>query len=297
MARSLKQQAIAIIRSQSKISDPFKNPKTPGKFKPIKSMRSLRETSYALSRIATSLNVERIKHITQEQAEAYLEQRRENFTSQKSLDLDRKALSIALNIDIPRVKSISETILKGRSYSNTELVHIANAMSPRNALSMRIAHDAGLRAHELLTLKRVNEGEKSTSRKWTSDRFFGEKDQVRYLVTGKGGLTREVSIRKDLSIQLEQRRLDTPQVKIDRGVKYQQRYDVGGGNAISASFTRASQRALGYSHGFHGVRHSYAQHRIDELKKHDGISHRIARDIVAQELGHFRGDITEIYLR
>ncbi len=73
--------------------------------------------------------------------------------------------------------------------------------------------------------------------------------------------------------------------------------DLGGGNALSASFSRASQRALSFSHGLHGVRHKYAQERIDEIKLLLKVSHSIARDIVAQELGHFRGDITEVYLR
>jgi integrase len=297
MARSLKDQAFAVIRSRSQISRSGGMKKVPGNYKPIKSIRSLRETSYALSRIATNLGVSRIKKITEAQAVNYLEQRKQNFTSQKSLDLDRKALSLALSIDIPRIRAISDTVLEGRSYSNTELIHVTNSMNEKNALSVRIAHDAGLRAHELLTLKRIDEGEKSSKRTWTNDRFFGQKDQVRYLVTGKGGLVREVSIRKDLSLQLENRRLESPKTTTDRGVRYEQRYDIAGGNALSASFTRASQRALGYSHGFHGVRHSYAQQRVDQLKAYDGINHTRARDIVAQELGHFRGDITEVYLR
>lgn len=297
MARSLKDQAFAVIKSRSGISGTSPLKKSPGNYRPIKSFRSLHETSLALGRIAKSIGVDRIKKITEAQAISYLEQRKENFTSQKSLDLERKALSIALNIDIPRFKSVSDAVLKGRSYSKTELIHVANAMSQKNALSLRIAHDAGLRTHELLTLKRIDEGEKSSRRHWTNDRFLGQKDQVRYLVTGKGGLVREVSIRKDLSIQLENRRLSEVKVTVDRGVKYEQRYDIGGGNAMSASFTRASQRSLGYSHGFHGVRHSYAQERIDALKQFDGIDHKRARDIVAQELGHFRGDITEVYLR
>lgn len=297
MARSLKDQAFAVIESRSFMAKNGNLKKTPGNYKPIKSIRSLRETSYALGRIATNLGVSRIKEITEAQAIEYLEQRKQNFSSQKSLDLDRKALSLALSINVPRLKAISDNVLQGRSYSKNELIHVTNAMREKNALSVRIAHDAGLRTHELLTLKRIDEGEKSSKRTWTNDRFFGQENQVRYLVTGKGGLIREVSIRKDLSLQLESRRLETPKVTTDRGVRYEQRYDISGGNALSASFTRASQRALGYSHGFHGVRHSYAQERVDKLKEYDGINHNRARDIVAQELGHFRGNITEVYLR
>lgn len=45
-----------------------------------------------------------------------------------------------------------------------------------------------------------------------------------------------------------------------------------------------------------GLRHSYAQKSMDELQG-QGKHYRHARELVSQELGHFRGDIVEVYLR
>lgn len=300
--RGLRSQAKALIASKTALDKDNKSglkqpeKKGNGNFKAIQSVRSRDETILALAKIGENLGVERLKQITPEIAAKYLESRRDNFASQKSLDRDRKALCIAFGLNIPRPKAISEQILSSRAYSSDQINHIKAAMTERNALAVSIAHNAGLRAHELLTLKRATEGSKTESRTWTEDRFAGREGQI-YLVTGKGGLTREVLISNELAEQLEARRYSSPKTTTDRGVNYLQRYDIGGGNALSASFTRASKRALSFSHGLHGVRHRYAQERIDEVKIKFNIDHDAARDVVAQELGHFRGDITEVYLR
>lgn len=82
----------------------------------------------------------------------------------------------------------------------------------------------------------------------------------------------------------------------DRGILYQQRYAIGGGQALSQSFSTASRAALGFSNGIHGVRHSYAQQRHYEAQLLLGDPERALR-VVSQELGHFRPQITEVYLR
>jgi integrase len=300
--KSLRQQAVAVIRTKTAFNTDSKkggnadSKSVLGNYKSLQSLRSANETVLALAKIAEDMNVQRIKQITPENAEQYLGLKRDNFASQKALDRDRKALSIALGVEIPRLKAVSEQVLSSRAYSTEQINNVTKSMTDRNALAVKIAHNAGLRAHELLTLKRADEGTKTTSRTWTEDRFAG-RDGTVYLVTGKGGLTREVLISNDLAKELESRRHEQPQTKMDRGINYLQRYDIGGGNALSSSFTRASQRALTFSHGLHGVRHRYAQERIDEIKLKFNVDHDSARDIVAQELGHFRGDITEVYLR
>ena len=100
----------------------------------------------------------------------------------------------------------------------------------------------------------------------------------------------------DVAGRLETRRLEQPRWVRDRGITYRQHYDIGGGNAWSKSFSEASARALGWSHGAHGLRHSYAQERMAELQG-QGRHYRESRELVSQELGHFRGDIVEVYLR
>lgn len=115
-------------------------------------------------------------------------------------------------------------------------------------------------------------------------------------MTGKGGLAREVSIPNELATRLEAVRLNEPRTVRDRGVLYRQHYAVGGGQALSQAFSAASKAVLGYSTGIHGVRHSYAQQRHYELQRLTGDPERALR-IVSQELGHFRPEITQVYLR
>ena len=96
--------------------------------------------------------------------------------------------------------------------------------------------------------------------------------------------------------RLEERRWERPKTVTDRGIRYTQHYDLGGGLAWSRSFSAASKRALGWSTGAHGLRHKYAQERLDELQG-DGYEYNTALETVSQEMGHFRADITEVYLR
>ena len=117
-----------------------------------------------------------------------------------------------------------------------------------------------------------------------------------YLVTGKGGLSREVLIPRDLAARIETRRHDHPKSVRDRGIRYDSHYDIGGGNAWSRSFHVASKAALGRSNGGHGLRHSYAQERLDELQG-KGHGYGDAKLILSQEMGHFRQDVVNAYLR
>ena len=58
----------------------------------------------------------------------------------------------------------------------------------------------------------------------------------------------------------------------------------------------AAKRVLGWSEGAHGLRHSYAQERLQELQR-QGLRWEYALETVSQEMGHFRPQITEVYLR
>jgi integrase len=107
-----------------------------------------------------------------------------------------------------------------------------------------------------------------------------------------------VSIPRELAERLEERRLEQREIVRDRGVIYEKHYDIGSGQAFSQSFSSASKRALGWSEGAHGLRHSYAQERMDELRRGEyGLDRERALETVAQEMGHFREEITETYLR
>jgi integrase len=264
--------------------------------KKIHSLGTARNYSQALTRIAKWIQENKLgdlKNLTEKTALDYLELRGQSV-NQKMLNQERQAIQLHLGIKLPVIKSELTQTLKSRAYSEEQVKLLANALSHKYRLATQIAYAAGLRAHELLTLKLSAEQHKSTHRQWSSQRFMGRQGVV-YTVIGKGGLIREVMIPNQLNIQLEQLR-QSPVTIIDRNIRYQQHYNIGGGKAWSNNFSAASKRTLGWSHGAHGLRHTYAQQRMNELQQ-QGLFYQDALSIVSQELGHFRADITEVYLR
>lgn len=270
----------------------------------VKSVGTVRNYEQALRNVATHLaySQQNLKDLTPDSAKIYLEHRAEQV-GQKALDMERQAIQLMMQhvthkleptqrLDV--IKSEIAQILSSRAYTTEQVQAIAAAQAPQNALATEIAHSAGLRAHELLTLQRADL--RPADDRPALESKFSQRNGVLYTVTGKGGLTREVLIPSHLAERLEDRRLSVPQQVTDRGIHYQKHYEIGGGRAFSQSFTRASNNVLGYSHGAHGLRHSYAQERMDELRA-NGLAREIALETVSQEMGHFRADITEVYLR
>lgn len=267
----------------------------------IKSVGTVRNYEQALSKFGTYLASKglHIKDIGKDEALSYLEQRAE-AVGQKTLDLDRQAIQAALMhtgaIDerLAVIKSEHQQVLESRAYTSQQVGMIAERQTEKHALATEIAHAAGLRAHELITLAQASE--RPADIRPALDSKFEGREGVIYTVEGKGGLVREVLIPKDLADRLEDRRLDEPKQVTDRGVRYEQRYDIGAGKNFTDSFSKASDRALDWSTGAHGLRHSYAQERMYELQKL-GYDRETALETVSQEMGHFRPDITEVYLR
>lgn len=240
-----------------------------------------------------------LHELTPKAARLYL-QHRSKDVGQKTLDKDRQALQSVLRLTgklgnsqrLEVIKADKQQVLKSRNYTSDQIQRIMTCQSERNAFSTELAAAAGLRAHELLTL--LPAGERAMDDRPADPAKFRE--GVRYTVVGKGGLVREVSLPEHLAKQLEAFRLDTPVSVIDRSIHYKRYYDVAGGQAWSQSFSRASNTALGFSNGAHGLRHTYAQQRHREAQSTIGEAHR-AKTIVSQELGHFRPEITDTYLR
>ena len=236
-----------------------------------------------------------LTHWDNDHAASYLADRAVEV-SQKTLDLDRQALQILPGVStLERVRSEQTPATGTRAYTPAQVNAISDAQQNRHSLATEVSYAAGLRAHELLTLRPVEEQPASTHRDWSEDRFTGREGKT-YSVVGKGGLVREVRVPENLVDRLESVRLAEPRTVEDRGIRYEQHYDLGGGRRWSDSFSKASQRKLGYSTGAHGLRHSYAQERMDELQER-GYLYRDAMAVVSQEMGHFRADITAVYLR
>jgi len=272
----------------------------------LRSIGTTRGYRDALVRAADYAKSERIKGglhaLTRDQVISYLEKRGQ-LVGQKTVDLDRQACQVFLRTTgalqaserLPVIKSELAQVLQSRAYTKDQVQLVAKAQRARSALATQIANVAGLRAHELLTLRPIAE-RRPDPRPSRPEKFFGRDRGASYTVVGKGGLVREVVLPRVLANQLEARRLREPTRVTDRGVFYSQHYDISGGHAWSASYSAGSKRALGWSTGAHGLRHSYAQERMRELQR-SGLMRADALEVVSQEMGHFRTGITEVYLR
>ncbi|QOX78366.1 site-specific integrase [Trichlorobacter lovleyi] len=292
--RTSRSQARHAVKALSGIGKARHGSKEVGR---VHSLGTARNYEQALSGLAAWLNVSRLgslRDLDRNKALRYLDERSESVR-QPTLDQDRQAIQAALGEQLPRVKSELSTALSGRAYTQDQLTAIAAAQAERHAVATEVAAACGLRAHELLTIRRIEEQKPSNHRSWRTD-LYANREGKFYVVTGKGGLCRAVLIPADLADRLEARRFEQARVITDRGIKYDVRYDIGGGQAWSASFSAASKRALGWSTGAHGCRHSYAQARMDELQS-SGYRYLEALLVVSQEMGHFRPSITEVYLR
>lgn len=249
-----------------------------------------------------------LRHMDRATADRYLNEVKSIY-GQKTLDMHRQAIQahfhatgvLAAKETLPVTKSEVQTVLEHRAYTPEQVALVAAAQNARNGFSTELAHAAGLRAHELLTIRPLAEQPADIRRyedgsiKSLESKWQGREEGVAYSVVGKGGLIREVRIPQELAAKLEAHRLDAPIAIRDRGVNYVQHYDIAGGQKWSNSFSAASERALGWSTGAHGLRHSYAQERLHELERI--CPYEQALETVSQEMGHFRAEITETYLR
>jgi len=233
--------------------------------------------------------------LTPDTAQLYLEDRAKQV-GQKQLDKDRQAMQMLLDEKLAVVKSELDEVLQSRAYTQQQIQLISEAQSKKYAIATSVSADGGLRAHELLTLLPVEERQPSGHRVWSGERFEGRNEVTRFTVKGKGGLVREIAIQKKLADQLAKLRLSEPRIVTDRDIFYVQYFDIGGGHRWSDSFSKASKRELGWSSGGHGVRHTYAQTRMRALQLL-GFNYEHSLGIVSQEMGHFRQDITKVYLR
>lgn len=201
---------------------------------------------------------------------------RGSLVGQKTLDMERQAIQCMMKnvtnkldpkTSLQVIKSCNQQELKCRAYTQIQVAMIATSQRENNSLSTQIAYSAGLRAHELITLQLTTDRAPDVRPELASK--FSNRTGVLYTVEGKGGLIRNVLIPSDLSKKLEARKLENPVKVMDKGVVYTQRYNINDGQKWSNSFSAsaASNRVLGHSNGAHGLRHTYAQERMDELQR------------------------------
>lgn len=213
---------------------------------------------------------------------------------QKTLDQHRQALSLVFCVALMHVDAEVPTYASGRAYTCQEMELVAAHQQEHNALGTRLAFHSGLRAIELPELRPTG-ALPPADRPWHKNLFLGLEGGMFYGTTGKGGLPRRVWVPEKLHAQLQARSRSEALIVHDREIVRSTVFDVGGGHALSQSFSSASRRALGFSLGLHGLRHTYVQHRIEKLLG-VGVAPLDALEIVSQEVGHLRADITTAYL-
>ncbi len=243
-----------------------------------------------------------LREMTVTHAKLYLEQRAELADTKSTFNTDRGAVYAMLRNQgkLGEREQISvryerDEIMNSRSYTHTQIDMIRDRMTPKNALCVEIAHETGVRAHELYTIDKL-ENQPTDIRPEHELKFQDKSDWERYSVNGKGGLIREVRLSPELARRLELHRLPTSVQVRDRAVFYDKKYDINGGKKFSNAFSAASKRTLGYSNGAHGIRHTYAKTELGRYQQR-GVPFVDAKTIVSQELGHFRPDIVDAYLR
>lgn len=292
-------QAEHAVRGLAAIGTARHGNRDDGKVHSLGTARNYRQSLSSLARWLRDEHLGTLRDVDRATAQRYLDCRAAEVR-QPTLDQDRQAIQALLGEKLPRIRSELETVITTRAYTAEQLTVVRAAQTPRNAIATELAECCGLRAHELLTLRRIDEQAPSAHRSWGPDIHAGREGQL-YVVTGKGGLRRSIMVPLYLAERVEARRLDMPGIMprnvIDRGIRYESRYDIGGGQAWSGSFSAASKRVLGWSQGGHGCRHSFAQARVSELQAL-GYLFSAACAVVSLELGHFRASIVkEVYLR
>lgn len=292
--KSIKKQATALAKSQ---------------FVPNTKSRGIRSNlTYAesLTRVGTwchdAYGIVRLDKISIDMVIEYFEERKQ-IVGDSTLTQERQALRLLTEreksklyqIDIPFYKSELKQILTSRRYSKWQIDKIKEKQSLKNRIATEVATSAGLRAHELFTLRRIEERPPS-DRNWNENLYIGKSEWKRYTVVGKGGLIREVRLPNNVAKMLESRRLSHPATIKDRGIFYKSYYDIGGGKNWSSSVSKISKNSFGWSNGAHGLRHTYVQDRVYDIQKL-GFSEKEAKAVVSQEIGHHRLDIINAYLR
>jgi len=219
---------------------------------------------------------------------------------QKALDRDRQAIQLLLPRRLTRLRAADphdELAKRSRACTVEELQLIKRFLSEDAAFACDLSWEGGLRAGEIPAIRHPYE-RPASSRRWDGDRFAGIAPERRriFTVRGKGGLIREVCFSPETSERLEARRLPREIHVRDRTIDSRSAYRICGGQALSQAWSTASKRAVGFSNGFHSLRHSFTQRRVRELIAL-GFAFGRALEIVSQELGHFRPSITRAYLR
>lgn len=250
--------------------------------------------------LAVAYNKKSMNNISNSALELYVEQAQEAGYSSKYLNTNMSAIRFFIDQikDSSYVKTNSELgvisvkqedrIGPNRAWSADqvrEMYKIARESGyTRESEAIRLAYAQGLRIHEVTKLDRATLLNALKTNKLT--------------IKGKGGLIRQVPIRNQASRDhIKQLAIQTPATSYKVFVlKNEQTHEVIKGiqNFIQ-NYRYKVVEPGGHNITYHGLRHTYCQERYKELIQSGKNDHN-ARLQISRELGHFRIEITNIYL-
>lgn len=246
--------------------------------------------------LAESYNKQNLNNIENKHLEAYVEQMQDADYSTSYVTTNMSAIRFFVDQikDSSYIKSNKELGVISRSKEERigdnkawtreqvrEMQNIAHSKGFERVSDMiQLGYKQGLRVHEVTRLDR-NDLKRAL-----------REDQL--TVKGKGGLVRKVPLRGQEVRQTIQKLIDRTDVR-------QSKVFVREGEKTHEVIKQAqnfiaNNRPVGENISFHGLRHTYSQERYQELRAEDK-DHYQSRLELSHELGHFRVEITDIYLK
>ena len=247
-------------------------------------------------------HIQSLKDITTRDAQAYIDARTQDGLTRQTLHGYAMALTLLPNVQAITLPSPEKGKRKSsRAYTAEQIQCIQAQLSTRYQLAVQILWESGCRVQDLASLRLASESPLRKARHHALDpaRFTGREHWIKIKYQGKGGHEYLSTISPNTVYVLETYRLKTPREFRERGQAHaicQQYYALPVGQHLSRVFTQAAYNALGWSHGAHGLRHTYAQTRLKECLD-QGIPLSRAKRWVSQSLGHYRPQILNVYLR
>jgi hypothetical protein len=280
----------------------------------IHSLNSMRTVKNHLTQFTQFIKDEKLgdlKSATPEIAKAFLEAKTNEYTQTYLRNVQHsveRATGRITNINgqhwkAKSIKSETGELAKGsRAYTRKEYLAIREKLPENMRLATDILINSGGRVTATMTVS--DSTIKSAHREWSDHRFDGRPDDYKNnsgeynLITlqDKGKISYEIALKNDDYKALKKIKLDYPQQITHHGIRMIQEYNLPHPALIGEVFTKASIEVIGYSNGIHGLRHTHAQERQEELVR-AGYEYHEAKAINAQEHGHFDAEKTNAYLK
>lgn len=257
-------------------------------------------TKHVAKFLATVYNKQNLNNISNKALEAYVEQAQEAGYSTSYITTNMSALRFFIDQikDSRYIKSNIELGVESRTQSERigpnrawtgEQVRTMYKLAKENGYErvadiIRLSYAQGFRLHEVTRLDRATLLEAL------------RKDEI--TIKGKGGLIRRVPIRNDKAREhIQDLAKKTPTNSYKVFVKPNEKtHEV---MKVVQNFVQNYRsnvvKPSGHHITVHGLRHTYAQERYQELLNEGKLEHE-AKLTVSRELGHFRPDITDTYL-